>query len=131
VEPTVTPERVQTARSSVAGDVAELTRRFTEALNARDLETLRALVTDDIEFRKAQGGKTLRGDDGVKSLIAAAADADLRLIREGEERVEENGRVAVPVRVMVGRDDLGGTALFEVRDGKIAAFEVITELVRS
>jgi hypothetical protein len=29
---------------------------------------------------------------------------------------------------VVGRDDVGGTADFEIRDGKVAAFEVLTSL---
>jgi hypothetical protein len=44
--------------------------------------------------------------------------------------MEGDGRVAVPVQVIVGAGDtVRGTALFEVRDGRIAAFEVVSELV--
>jgi hypothetical protein len=44
--------------------------------------------------------------------------------------VEADGRVAVPVQVIVGAGDtVRGTALFEERDGRIAAFEVVSELV--
>jgi ketosteroid isomerase-like protein len=116
---------------TVTADGAELTRRFTDAFNARDAEALQALVTDDVEFRNPQGGASLIGSDGVRALLATAEQARLRLVAEGGEQVGEDGRVAVPVRLVVGKDHLEGTALFEIRAGRIAAFEVVSELVRT
>jgi ketosteroid isomerase-like protein len=66
---------------AVATDVVELTRQFIDALNARDLEALRASVSEDAEFRNPQGGRSLHGHE----------------------------------------------AQFEIRDGRIAAFEVIRD----
>jgi hypothetical protein len=34
--------------------------------------------------------------------------------------------VTVPVRVVVRRSELHGTAMFDIRDGRISAFEVVT-----
>jgi hypothetical protein len=106
---------------------AELARRFIEALNARDVDGLRALVTDYVEFRNRQG-RSFHGHDGVRDVVRAADDASVLLTRAGDEHVEDGGeRVSVPVNVVVGRDKIAGTAVFDVRDGKVAGFEVITE----
>jgi ketosteroid isomerase-like protein len=102
----------------------ELTRLFTEALNARDLDALRALVADDVELT-SQSGASLRGPQGLEAVVKAARDSDLLLARTGPEQMDGNA-VAVPVRVIVGRDDLEGTAHFEVRDGRIARYGVVT-----
>src|SRR5690242_20573491 len=44
--------------------VMEPVRQFVAALNARDLERLREVITDDTEFRR-ESGAPLRGDDGA------------------------------------------------------------------
>jgi hypothetical protein len=36
----------------------------------------------------------------------------------------------MPVLVLVGSSEIRGTAIFEVRDDKIAAFELTSELLR-
>jgi SnoaL-like protein len=116
------------AGTAEAVDGVELARRFIEAFDARDVEGLRALIGEDTEFRN-RNGKSFRGHDGVRDLVRAAEDADLFLSRSiGEPRVEDGGaRVLMPIRILVGRDDMGATAAFEIRDGRIAAFEVIRE----
>jgi hypothetical protein len=35
--------------------------------------------------------------------------------------------VTVPIRVTTGRVNVDGTAVFELRDGRVAAFEVVTD----
>ncbi len=105
-----------------------ITRLFTEALDARDLEALRVLVADNVEFRNREGG-TLAGWDGMKTVVDAARDSDMLLIREGPEEIDHSDgidRVSVPVREIIDRDDLHRTAVFEVCDRSIAAFEVLT-----
>jgi hypothetical protein len=65
--------------------------------------------------------------------VRAAADARLTLARrDGEEVKLSDGtlRIAVPVVELVGGAEIEGTAIFEVRDGKITAFEVTSELLR-
>lgn len=73
------------------GAALETTRLFIEALNARDVETLRAAVTDDVGSTRPWGAT----------------------------------RVSVPVRELVRKGELPGTAVFEIRDGRITAFEVV------
>jgi SnoaL-like protein len=130
-ETALTAERAQPDRASASGDAAALTRSFIDALNARDRDAVRAIVTDDVEFRNPQGGESLTGERGVRALVLAVADADLQLAPEGDARVE-GGRVEMPVHATLGSgDEYRGTALFEVGDGGIAAFEVISEFVES
>jgi hypothetical protein len=117
------------ARTGVSevGGALETTRLFIEALNARDVETLRAAVTPDVELRTPQGA-ALRGYDGLDHIVRAAVETDLLLARQGAERVDEDSgitRVSVPVREFVRKGELHGTAVYEIRDGRIAAFEVV------
>jgi hypothetical protein len=109
------------------GAPVELTRLFTEALNARDLEALRALVADDAEFPTPQGS-ALRGHDGLASMVEAAGRTDLLLARTGAEDVGDGSsfaRVTVPVRELLSKSEQHGSAVFEVRRGRISEFEVI------
>ncbi len=115
------------ARAGVSevGAALETTRLFIEAFNARDVETLRAAVTEDVHPRTPQGA-ALRGYEGVDHVVRAAPE--LLLVRQGAERVEEDAgvtRVSVPLRELVRKGELQGTAEFEVRDGRIAAFAVV------
>ena len=115
--------------ATLDADAAELARRFIDALNARDVDALSELVTDDTEFRNPKGGAALRGYDGARALVAAAADTNLRLVPKRDPELANHGRAAVSLRVMVGGDEVHGTAFLEVRDGKVAAFEVLTEVM--
>jgi ketosteroid isomerase-like protein len=123
-------------RSILSGEADRatlLTRLFIEALNARDVQALSTLVSDDVEFRNLLGGRPLRGREALERLVRAAADARLRLVRrDGEDvRVAEGAlRVAVPVIELVGGSEIDGTATFELQGGKITAFEVSSELLR-
>jgi hypothetical protein len=124
----VRAETALTAEGLEVG-VGELARRFIEALNSRDRDGVRAIVTDDIALRNPFGGEPLSGERGLRALVLAVEDADLQLVREGDEKTDGR-RVEIPVRVTLrSGDELLGTALFEVRDGKVAAFEVLSELV--
>jgi hypothetical protein len=112
---------------SEVGAALETTRLFIEAFNARDVETLRAAVTDDVDLRTPQG-TALRGYEGLDHLVRTATETDLLLVRQAAEQVDEEAgghRVSVPVRELVRKGELQGTAVFEVRDGRIAAFEVL------
>jgi hypothetical protein len=115
-----------TATETVTSDARAVARRFIEAFNARDLEALRALITEDAEFRTLNGD-ALRGHDGARALLEAARDLDLRLVPfRGETVEDEDGvvRVRVPLRELIGPDDIERTAVFELRDGRVAAFQV-------
>ena len=105
-----------------------ITRLFTEALDARDLDALRVLVADNVEFRNREGG-TLIGWDGMQAVVEAAKDTDMFLIREGPEEIDSADgidRISVPVREIIERDDLHRTAVFEVCDKTVSAFEVLS-----
>jgi ketosteroid isomerase-like protein len=105
----------------------ELTRLFTEALNARDLDALRALVSEDAEF-PSPTGKALHGHEGLERVVEAARRTDLLLAREGPEDIGDGtgaARVTVPVRELVSKSEQHGSAVFEVRHGRIAEFEVV------
>jgi hypothetical protein len=109
----------------MAVDVNDLTGQFVEAFNARDWDSFRELFTDDAEFRR-RGQPTLRGEEGARAVLAAAEDTNMRLEPRGEQELDGD-RVTLPVRVIAGTVAVDGTAVFELRDGKIAAFEVLTE----
>ena len=57
-----------------------MARRFIEALNARDVDTLLELVDDKTEFRNPQGGAALRGEDRARALVVAVNNMNLRLV---------------------------------------------------
>jgi hypothetical protein len=105
----------------------DVARRFIAAFNERDEATLRQLVADDAEFRKLDGG-ALRGEGALRALLAAAEARDLRLVplRTGTVEEQPGGpvRVTVPVRELVGPDDIERTVEFDIRDGRISAFAV-------
>jgi hypothetical protein len=107
-------------------DVREIARRFVAAFNERDLDSLRRLVADDVELRTLSGG-ALRGHDGLATLLRVAEERELRLVPFRPPTVERDGeltRVAVPIRELIGPDDIERRAEFEIRDGRIAAFAV-------
>jgi hypothetical protein len=115
------------AEATEAGAALETTRLFIEGLNARDIETLRAAVTPDVELRTPDGA-ALRGYEGLEHIVHAAVEADLLLARQGAEQVDEDSgatRVHVPVREFIRKSELHGTATFEIRDGRIATFEIV------
>jgi hypothetical protein len=112
---------------SEVGAALETARLFIEAFNARDLETLRATVTDDVELRTPQG-TALHGYDGLDDIVRAALEVDLLLIRSGPEQIDEvagGTHLSVPLRELVRKGELHGTAEFEIQDGRIAAFKVV------
>jgi ketosteroid isomerase-like protein len=107
--------------------VVALTRLFIEALNARDFEATRALVSDDVELR-GPNGSSLRGQAAASELLETAAHLDLVIVRTALEELDEDDgvtRVTVPTRELIHRDELFRTAVFEVRDGAITSYETL------
>jgi limonene-1,2-epoxide hydrolase len=102
-------------------------RRFIDAFNDRDLDALRELTDEDAEFRRMDGG-ALTGHDGLRALLGAAGELDLRIVPFGGGAVEpeddDTTRVTLPVRELIGPDDIERTAVFEVHDGRVVAFAV-------
>ena len=105
-----------------------LTRLFTEALNARDFEAARALVSDDVELR-GPNNSALRGRSGASELLEAAAHIDLVVVRTALEELDEDDgglRVTVPIRELIRREELFRTVVFRVHDGAITGYETLT-----
>ena len=116
-----------TENAQIGEDLASIARHYIAAFNMRDVAALSELLADDVAFR-TRDGRTLRGHDGARTLLVAAEDANLRLEPDGDPDVHDDGRVTVPVSVVTGPGDrIRGTAVFAVRDGKIAEFEVVPE----
>ena len=115
-----------TATDAVTTDAREIALRFIDAFNIRDDAALRTLVAEDAEFRTL-GGTALRGHDGLAALLKAAEEHELRMVPLRPPEIEREGdavRVIVPLRELIGRDDIERRAEFEVRDGRIAGFAV-------
>jgi hypothetical protein len=106
---------------------AALTRLFTEALNARDYEATRALVSEDVELRGPNGSR-LRGYAAASELLEAAAHLDLVVVRTALEEIDEDDgetRVTVPIRELFRGEELFRTAVFRIRDGAITGYETL------
>jgi hypothetical protein len=115
-----------TATDAATTDARDIALRFIDAFNIRDDETLRGLVADDAELRTLSGGG-LRGHDGLRTLLQTAEKRDLQLVPFRPPTVERDSdvvRVTVPIRELIGPDDIERRAEFDIRDGHIVAFAV-------
>lgn len=104
-----------------------LTRLFIEALNARDFDATRALVSEDVEFR-GPNGASLRGYPAASELVETAAHLDMVVVRTALEEIDEDDgatRVTVPIRELFRHEELFRTAVFRIRDGAIASYETL------
>src|SRR3954452_7494436 len=114
------------ATDTVTTDARELALRFVDAFNVRDAGALGELVAPDAELRSVSG-TALHGHDGLRVLLDAARDRDLRLVPIRPPEVARDGdvvRVSVAIRELIGPDDIERTAEFEVRERRIVAFSV-------
>jgi limonene-1,2-epoxide hydrolase len=112
------------ASHTVTQSARAVARGFIEAFNDRDLDALRALITEDAEFRKPSG-ELLHGPDGLEALVRSAEEMNVRLVALRDGTVEERDdlwRLTLPVRELIGPDDIERSAEFELRDGHVAAF---------
>src|SRR5215207_9559017 len=98
------PRRGRARMSDDTGAIV-MTRLFTEALDARDLDALRVLVADNVGFRNREGG-TVTGWDGMKTVVDAARDVD-------------------------NRDELHRTAVFEVCAEAVSAFDYLEHVLQA
>ncbi len=120
----MTQETQSHARTSPREYAVALARLFHEALNARDYEATRTLVSNDVELR-GPNGSSLRGYPAASELLEAVAHIDLIVVRTAlEELHEDDGgvRVRMPIRELIGREELFRTATFTVRDGAITSY---------
>ncbi|MEA2269841.1 MAG: SnoaL-like domain [Solirubrobacteraceae bacterium] len=114
------------ATDAVTQDARAVAHRFIDALNARDLDALLQLVTDDAELRRFRRDP-LHGRDGARTLLGEAEEDDLRFVPLRGETVEardDHARVTLPVRELIGPDDIERVVEFVIRDGRVAAFAV-------
>jgi ketosteroid isomerase-like protein len=114
------------ATDTVTQDARATVRRFIDALNARDPDALCGLITDDARMRLLTGPEHA-GPAGARALIAAIETRGLRFVPLRRETVEGHGgavHVRLPVRELIGPDDIERIAEFEIRDGRVAAFAI-------
>jgi hypothetical protein len=115
-----------TTTEAVTTNARELALRFVDAFNTRDAEALRDLVAEDVELRNMKGA-ALRGHDGLRTLLQTAEDRDLRLVPLRPPTVERDGeivRVTMPIRELIGPDDIERRVEFDIREGRIVGFAV-------
>jgi hypothetical protein len=105
-------------------DARAVARRFIDIFNARDVDALCQVITEDAELG-TMGGEPRRGPDGARELLSVAGERGLRLVplRPGEVE-EQDGRVRVtlPVRELIGPDDIERIAEIDIRDGRVGKF---------
>jgi hypothetical protein len=100
---------------------------FIEALNARDYEAVRVLVSEDVELR-GPNGSSVRGYQAASELLETAAHLDLVVVRTALEELDEDDgvtRVTVPIRELIRHEELFRTAVFRVCDGAITGYETL------
>jgi hypothetical protein len=110
-----------------------LTRLFLEDLNARDVDGLATLVSDDVEFRNASGGRSLHGREALEVIVRVAKEENVRVVRRDSEEINSQEgalRIAVPVLELVSGAEIPGMATFDIREDKIVAFELSSEQLR-
>jgi hypothetical protein len=104
----------------------ELAQRFIAAFNNREVDALRTLIAPDAALRTPSGG-ALHGHEGLDALLRAAEDLDLRLQPFRTPQVERRGEdmhVTVPIRELIGPDDIERTMELDITDGRITGFAV-------
>jgi hypothetical protein len=104
----------------------ELAQRFIAAFNNRDVDRLRALLAPDAELRTLTGG-ALHGYEGLDAVLRAAEKLDLRFQPFRTPHLEGHGgdvHVTVPIRELIGPDDIERTMELDISDGRIVSFAV-------
>lgn len=108
-------------------DVLSVVERFGDALNARDIDAVMALMTEDCLFENTSpfpDGEVLRGQESVRAFWTELAKTPgMRF--DTEETVVAGDRVTTLWRYSWTNDDgsqghIRGIDLFKVRDGKVA-----------
>jgi ketosteroid isomerase-like protein len=105
-------------------DAVLAARRFLDAFNERDVDALRADVTEDVELRLSEE-RVWRGVDRARHLLAEARETELRLIplHRNEHSEERDGVVYVALRVLelLRYESHERIADFRVREGHVAS----------
>lgn len=110
--------------------VMALLRAFGKAFNAGDVDGILACVTEDFEWRLAEGpdtpdGRIVRGKEAVRQALAERAAA-IESVRFSETEVFIAGDAVIGRFRATGRYrsgaplDVRGVDVYAIRDGKIA-----------
>ena len=111
-------------------DVMALLRQFGKAFNRGDIEGILACVTDDFEWRLAEGpdapdGKVVRGKEAVRAALEER-DRAIAEMRFSETAVTIAGDTVFGTFRAVGKTrdgrniDRRGLDIYRIRDGRIA-----------
>jgi len=111
-------------------DVMALLRQFGKAFNRGDIEGILACVTDDFEWRLAEGpdapdGKVVRGKEAVRAALEER-DRAIAEMRFSETAVTIAGDTVFGTFRAVGKTrdgrniDRRGVDIYRIRDGRIA-----------
>ena len=98
-------------------------KQYFRALRAKDLETIRALMTDDVVFENtspAPDGERYVGQSDVRAFWERFFSASPKAHFEAEDIFTTGDRCAVRWRYDWGDGHTRGVDLFRVRDGKVA-----------
>lgn len=102
----------------------EVLDRFTEAINAHDIEAVMALCTEDIVFEStdpAPDGRRHEGSDAVRAVWEAMlASTPAAHFAVEEQFTAGDGRAVVRWRYTWGDGHVRGVDVLRVRDGRIA-----------
>jgi ketosteroid isomerase-like protein len=111
-------------------DVMALLRQFGKVFNRGDIEGILACVTDDFEWRLAEGpdapdGKVVRGKEAVRAALEER-DRAIAEMRFSETAVTIAGDTVFGTFRAVGKTrdgrniDRRGVDIYRIRDGRIA-----------
>lgn len=111
----------------VEQDALDVVNRFGDALNAKDIDAVMTLMTDDCLFENTSpfpDGEVFRGQDAVRAFWTSLAETP-GMHFGTEEAIVAGDRVTVRWRYTWDNADgsqghVRGIDLFKVRDGKVA-----------
>ena len=114
---------------------AELARRFLEALDAQDLDTIETLVADDVVAHFPGTNKvsgTYKGREQVFSVFAKGDELTGGTFeRELHDVTASDDHIVILVRIRAQRDDKiitwNGANVWHVRDGKLTEVWLLSD----
>jgi ketosteroid isomerase-like protein len=109
--------------SAAASTVIELLDRFSVALNAHDIDAMRALCTEDLVFEStapAPDGVRHEGLDAVVRVMEEMLTSTPKARFTTEEQFACGDRAVVRWRYSWGDGHVRGTDVLRIRDGRIS-----------
>jgi ketosteroid isomerase-like protein len=108
---------------SAPSDTQIVIDRFNDAFNRHDVDTVMALMTDDVVFENtspAPDGERYEGQAAVRAFWDRLFRDSPSAVFEAEELAVMGDRAVVRWRYSWGTGHVRGIDLFKVRDGKVA-----------